>query len=661
MDGQAESVEENERERERERLESRKGQLVSLARPSKGNNQSSRRRKRKGKTYDYHDERNRKRRPSDEDGIEVAKRDKRDFTRRRKKNHGDKSIEFININEDEKSASRIPNDNTDHSKNKRKPKTQSEVKTMLYNLQKEDGVRNNIYAKRMHLHEIFEYASMEDENTNSGKGEERIKAASPLSKLMTEVHIRTIGGLLVKARECNAADEETLDDEQTRERILTLLEADVAVDRLRDRVIGEIRKENPEELENRGLLLERSIERFRLLNKDVMLDSIYCLAAVVDGDARHTTLIINEVFPVLLEILHGARDPMVIEAAMYMIGCTSHGISPENRGLLLNHQVARIIANKLDLKYKHIQLLRTGAWAISSLTAGGISLELFPLFVEAIHKLSGLIKFDDDELLVHSCWAISNLTFSGDSRIEVALEANIVPRIVELLLYRNPTVQWRSLRTVCSILSGTEDESRAVLELGALSHFKDLLGSGDNRIRRESCFALSNVVATADESVIREVFFTDTRTLSRLVDIARNDEKLIRYEATHVLALGIKGGNNEQRLKLVQAGSLEAMVDVLKLDDPPEEGLFILVCSCLYYLLNAGSDEKWTISEIIPTASPRSPETELELSRPFIQMQGNKNIIAYIMHKIGAWDIILKNKDKMQADHVLVTQLSKFL
>lgn len=52
----------------------------------------------------------------------------------------------------------------------------------------------------------------------------------------------------------------------------------------------------------------------------------------------------------------------------------------------------------------------------------------------ALPTLQRLIHSTDDEILTDACWALSYLSDGTNDKIEAVIEANVCPRLVELLL-----------------------------------------------------------------------------------------------------------------------------------------------------------------------------------------------------------------------------------
>ena len=75
------------------------------------------------------------------------------------------------------------------------------------------------------------------------------------------------------------------------------------------------------------------------------------------------------------------------------------------------------------------------------------------------------------------------------------IDAGVVPRLVELLGHTNLLVQTPALRTVGNICAQEAEQTQAVLDCGALPRLGALLHSPKKEMRKEACWAVSNITA----------------------------------------------------------------------------------------------------------------------------------------------------------------------
>jgi importin subunit alpha-6/7 len=94
-----------------------------------------------------------------------------------------------------------------------------------------------------------------------------------------------------------------------------------------------------------------------------------------------------------------------------------------------------------------------------------------------------------------ACWALSYLSDGQDERLDPLLTEKAVPLLVDLLKHGNDKVVTPALRSVGNIVSGNAVHTQAVIDAGALPLLEQLLHSNRKNIRKEACWAFSNIAA----------------------------------------------------------------------------------------------------------------------------------------------------------------------
>lgn len=123
-------------------------------------------------------------------------------------------------------------------------------------------------------------------------------------------------------------------------------------------------------------------------------------------------------------------------------------------------------------------------WCICSLTRN-LSQDNIPFFVNAFETVSMILKkvgsrkdgFPadlDDHLLRFSTWSLSNITIDAVGRAAF-LASDALNHIVPLLLHKDYDIRWRSVRTIYNVGAGSYEETRKVIDAGALPLLKEVI------------------------------------------------------------------------------------------------------------------------------------------------------------------------------------------
>ena len=138
--------------------------------------------------------------------------------------------------------------------------------------------------------------------------------------------------------------------------------------------------------------------------------------------------------------------------------------------------------------------LRNAVWALSNLVRGKPHVDFAK--VEAIVPvLVRLLSIEDGDVRADACWAFSYLADCGNQVIDALARAGAAAGLVQLLTCGEQRVVSPAMRAASNILTGTDTATQAVLDAGFLHALPALLTSSKMQLRKEVCWALSNITA----------------------------------------------------------------------------------------------------------------------------------------------------------------------
>ena len=99
-----------------------------------------------------------------------------------------------------------------------------------------------------------------------------------------------------------------------------------------------------------------------------------------------------------------------------------------------------------------------------------------------------LLHSDDEPIVLDCAWGISYLTDGEDEKIQFIVDHGFVPRLVQLLSHPNQDMHIPTIRAIGNIVTGTDSQTQAVIDSGALNAFRALLASSRENIRKEAAW-----------------------------------------------------------------------------------------------------------------------------------------------------------------------------
>ncbi|EPY19861.1 importin alpha [Strigomonas culicis] len=227
----------------------------------------------------------------------------------------------------------------------------------------------------------------------------------------------------------------------------------------------------------------------------LQFEAAWALTNIAGGSSQHTrTLIDAGVVMPLVQLLSSPDDSCQDQAA-WALGNIA-GDSAYTRDAVLYAGGLQALLETINREVPTptpLFVVRECTWAISNLsrTKPAPALETVEM---ALPTLTSLLYSEDNDIMLDACWAISYISDGPPERAEAVIATGIIPRIVELLSHQT-NIKMPALRTVGNCTAGTESQTQTVINAGALVPMCNLLSETGRAIRKETCWAVSNIVA----------------------------------------------------------------------------------------------------------------------------------------------------------------------
>lgn len=315
-------------------------------------------------------------------------------------------------------------------------------------------------------------------------------------------------------------------------------------------------------------------------NVDIQFESAWALTNIASSEYTSAVVECNAV-PLLVAMLRSG-NPNVREQCAWCLGNIA-GDSPELRDIVLS--CCALDGLLLNISQPaNASLLSNAVWALSNLCRGKPQPELYVVSPALPHLASLLSNVNTPkDVVVDVAWALSYLSDGDDQRIQSCQEVNVTSRLVELLGSEQANIVTPCLRTLGNFVSGSDNQTEAVVDAFVLGKVGPLLRHSRKNIRKETCWLLSNIAAGTHHQI--DCLLGRTDVVSAVISSLDSDQWEVRKEAAWVISNICTGGTAQHIEKLVEMGAIKALCNIM---DVADSKIITVALEAIEAILNAG-------------------------------------------------------------------------
>jgi importin subunit alpha-1 len=308
--------------------------------------------------------------------------------------------------------------------------------------------------------------------------------------------------------------------------------------------------------------------------------SLFIFAALTNIASTDKTSVVVEcqAVPKLVKLLMSPNAELREQCAWCLGNIAGDG--PHLRDYILSENALQPLLLNIT-QASSISVLRNCTWALSNFCRGKPQPEVEKLR-EAIPILSQLIIHEYDlEAMVDATWAFSYLSDGDDRRIQLIIDAGLVPALIKMMASNNANAIIPALRTVGNIVSGNDQQTQLVLDSHGLIPIAQLLMHPKKSIRKEACWVLSNIAA-GTPAQLNCIYNVPELIPKVLHQLSTSTEWDVRKEAAWVICNMITSSAQPRLIHLIELGVLQPLCDLLSVG---EAKIILLALDALEALL----------------------------------------------------------------------------
>ena len=286
-----------------------------------------------------------------------------------------------------------------------------------------------------------------------------------------------------------------------------------------------------------------------------------CWALTNVASTEHAQAVVDAgAFVPLVAAMSSAHEELR-EQAVWCLGNIA-GDGQKFRDLVLNEPTS-LSALLNNAQSGSVSLRRNATWTLSNLCRGepSPSEEHVRTLLSAL--TAGLLGCEDRDILTDSAWGLSYITESSShAHIQAVVDApGVLARCVALMGRGCDDLTVAALRVIGNVVQGTDAQTQAACDAGALLALRPLLSHASTQIKREAAWTVSNIAAGTPRQ-LAAVMALPGLTAS-VVALLHHGDKRVRSEAAWVVYWAARNGTAQHGEALLELGVVGPLVKSL--------------------------------------------------------------------------------------------------
>ena len=236
---------------------------------------------------------------------------------------------------------------------------------------------------------------------------------------------------------------------------------------------------------------------------------------------------------------------------------------------------------EIGYEKRRITSIRNLIWTISNMIRGK-DLPPFSLMIKTIPVIKRIFnECKDEECMINAGLCLTYITKNiNNTDMNTFFNYDLIDN-KWLKLISNNNINEPIIRTCGNIISGSDDATQRILDLGFLSHI-NLIYNISNTKTKELCWIISNITAGTVKQIQMVI---EAGLFPPIFFLMKSGKWMIKKECIYIMSNLVSGGNRKQIDYAVECGVIHGLCDMLGCQDIT---MLIIILKTIHFILKYG-------------------------------------------------------------------------